>query len=232
MQAIGGTLARYFGLRFLAATIGIFAGILALSAVIDYVELMRRASDVPNASPGLIARIALFRLPQLGGRWLIGVARHVARERVRGALEVLAKPVEDRRKVEDAGTSIEAVLVRVADEPPRLIVELAVESGRAVCLGSQHGAALRGTDDREVDARLGELLAEDRVLDVVERERAVPELGGDERASEGGTGQQAVQAGWSLPSASRWRHSSHLTTFGLNLSHSNLGISNGHTISQ
>ena len=68
MQIIGGTLARYFGLRFLSATVGIFAGILALSVVIDYVELMRRASDVPTASPGLVARIALFRLPQLGER--------------------------------------------------------------------------------------------------------------------------------------------------------------------
>jgi lipopolysaccharide export system permease protein len=70
MQIIGGTLIRYFGLRFLGATLGIFVGILALSAAIDYVELMRRASDVPNVSPAVVAKIALFRVPQLGERLL------------------------------------------------------------------------------------------------------------------------------------------------------------------
>jgi lipopolysaccharide export system permease protein len=68
MQIVGGTLARYFGLRFVSATLGIFVGILALSVVIDYVELMRRASDVPGASPVLMAKIAFFRMPQLGER--------------------------------------------------------------------------------------------------------------------------------------------------------------------
>lgn len=68
MTLVGGTLARYFGLRFLGATLGIFVGILALSAAIDYVELMRRANDVPNVSPAVIAEIALFRVPQLGER--------------------------------------------------------------------------------------------------------------------------------------------------------------------
>jgi lipopolysaccharide export system permease protein len=68
MQIIGGTLARYFGWRFVSATLGIFVGILTLSALIDYVELMRRASDVADASPGLVAQIALFRMPQLGER--------------------------------------------------------------------------------------------------------------------------------------------------------------------
>ena len=57
MPIIVRTLARYFGLRFLGATLAIFAGILALSAVIDYVELMRRATDVPNVS-----RVSLLKL--------------------------------------------------------------------------------------------------------------------------------------------------------------------------
>jgi lipopolysaccharide export system permease protein len=68
MQMVGGTLARYFGWRFITATLGIFVGILTLSALIDYVELMRRASDVANASPAAVAQIALFRMPQLGER--------------------------------------------------------------------------------------------------------------------------------------------------------------------
>src|SRR5690349_23771297 len=68
MQMVGGTLARYFGWRFVTATLGIFVGILTLSALIDYVELMRRAGDVADASPGLVAQIALFRMPQLGER--------------------------------------------------------------------------------------------------------------------------------------------------------------------
>jgi lipopolysaccharide export system permease protein len=68
MRTVSGTLARYFGLRFVGTTIGIFVAILALSTVIDYVELMRRASDVPNVSPAIVAKIALFRVPQLGER--------------------------------------------------------------------------------------------------------------------------------------------------------------------
>jgi lipopolysaccharide export system permease protein len=68
MRIIGGTLGRYFGWRFVTATVGIFVGILVLSTLIDYVELMRRASDVPDASPVTVAKIALFRVPQLGER--------------------------------------------------------------------------------------------------------------------------------------------------------------------
>jgi len=68
MQIAGGTLARYFGWRFVTATIGIFVGILALSALIDYIELMRRAGDVPGVTPATVAKIALFRMPQLGER--------------------------------------------------------------------------------------------------------------------------------------------------------------------
>lgn len=68
MRVISGTLARYVSWRFVSATLGIFVGILVLSALVDYVELMRRASDVPDVSPILVAKIALFRVPQLGER--------------------------------------------------------------------------------------------------------------------------------------------------------------------
>ncbi|HTM71686.1 MAG TPA: LPS export ABC transporter permease LptG [Pseudolabrys sp.] len=68
MQIIGGTLSRYFGLRFVVATIAIFAGILTLSALIDYVELMRRTTDIPNVAPALVGKMALYRVLQLGER--------------------------------------------------------------------------------------------------------------------------------------------------------------------
>ena len=50
MPFAGGTISRYFGLRFLTATVAVFAGIIALITLIDYVEMMRRASDLPNVS--------------------------------------------------------------------------------------------------------------------------------------------------------------------------------------
>ena len=52
---ITGTLSRYFGMRFLTSVIGSFIGVVALAAMIDYVELMRRGADWPNAT-ALVAR--------------------------------------------------------------------------------------------------------------------------------------------------------------------------------
>jgi lipopolysaccharide export system permease protein len=68
MSVVAGTLARYFGLRFLSAVVAVFVGILALTILIDYVELMRRASDLPNVSPLLVAKTSLFRVPQVAER--------------------------------------------------------------------------------------------------------------------------------------------------------------------
>ena len=65
---ITGTLSRYFGLRFLNSVVGSFIGVVALAAMIDYVELMRRGADWPNATAGLLAKISLFRVPQLTER--------------------------------------------------------------------------------------------------------------------------------------------------------------------
>jgi lipopolysaccharide export system permease protein len=67
---IGGTLARYFGLRFLASTLAIFVGILGLTALIDYIEMMRRAGEAVGMTPALVAKISLFRVPQIGERLL------------------------------------------------------------------------------------------------------------------------------------------------------------------
>src|SRR5215510_6540739 len=65
-----GTLARYFGLRFLIAVLIVFAGIFALVALIDYVEMMRRAGDIPNVSAVLIAKASIYRVPQVVERIL------------------------------------------------------------------------------------------------------------------------------------------------------------------
>jgi lipopolysaccharide export system permease protein len=65
---ITGTLSRYFGMRFLNSVVGAFIGVVALAAMIDYVELMRRGADWPNATAWLLAKISLFRVPQLTER--------------------------------------------------------------------------------------------------------------------------------------------------------------------
>jgi len=62
------TLSRYFAMRFLGAVIGSFLGVVALAAMIDYVELMRRGEDWPNAPAWLLAKISMYRVPQLTER--------------------------------------------------------------------------------------------------------------------------------------------------------------------
>jgi lipopolysaccharide export system permease protein len=58
-----GTLSRYFGWRFLSAVLAVFAGTLVLTAMIDFLELMRRTSDVKDVSSLLVAKISLYRVP-------------------------------------------------------------------------------------------------------------------------------------------------------------------------
>jgi lipopolysaccharide export system permease protein len=65
---INGTLSRYFGMRFLTSVVGSFVGVIALAAMIDYVELMRRGADWPNATAWLLAKISMYRVPQLTER--------------------------------------------------------------------------------------------------------------------------------------------------------------------
>jgi len=64
------TLIRYFGLRFLGAVMSVFFGIFVLIVLVDYIELMRRAADVPNLSPWMVAKASFFRVPQLTERLL------------------------------------------------------------------------------------------------------------------------------------------------------------------
>jgi lipopolysaccharide export system permease protein len=68
MPILSGTLVRYFGLRFLSAVMLVFGGIFVLVALLDYIELMRRASDLPNVSAILAAKTSFYRVPQVTER--------------------------------------------------------------------------------------------------------------------------------------------------------------------
>jgi lipopolysaccharide export system permease protein len=68
MSIVGGTLARYFGMRFLNAVLLVFGGIFALVMLLDYIEMMRRASDIPHVSAVLVAKTSLYRVPQVAER--------------------------------------------------------------------------------------------------------------------------------------------------------------------
>jgi len=67
---IFGTLFRYFGLRFLGAVVAIFVGMLALVAMVDFVEMLRRSSHINDVSALLVAKITLYRVPFLTERVL------------------------------------------------------------------------------------------------------------------------------------------------------------------
>ncbi|MGB7256820.1 MAG: LPS export ABC transporter permease LptG [Pseudolabrys sp.] len=68
MTIVGGKLSRYFGLRFLGAVMAVFVGIFGLVALLDYIELMRRAAEIPNVSALLVAKTSLYRVPQVTER--------------------------------------------------------------------------------------------------------------------------------------------------------------------
>jgi lipopolysaccharide export system permease protein len=70
MPILAGKLSRYFGLRFLSAVALVFVGIFLLVGLLDYIELMRRSSDIPNVSAILVAKTSLFRVPQVTERIL------------------------------------------------------------------------------------------------------------------------------------------------------------------
>jgi lipopolysaccharide export system permease protein len=70
MPIVSGTLGRYFGMRFLSAVLLTFLGTFALVAVLDYFEMMRRASDIPNVSAILVAKTSFYRVPQVTERMM------------------------------------------------------------------------------------------------------------------------------------------------------------------
>jgi lipopolysaccharide export system permease protein len=66
---VGGTLARYFGMRFLGAAASVFGGILLLVVLVDYVEMTRHASNAaPNAPALAVAQVSFYRVPQVTER--------------------------------------------------------------------------------------------------------------------------------------------------------------------
>ena len=68
MPLVGGTLLRYFGMRFLSAVLLTFVGVFALITLIDYIEMMRRVGDNTHVSALLVAKISFFRVPQISER--------------------------------------------------------------------------------------------------------------------------------------------------------------------
>jgi lipopolysaccharide export system permease protein len=67
---IAGTLTRYFGFRFLVAVISVFVSLVLLTAMIDYIELLRRSADIKDVSALFVGKITLFRVPFLTERIL------------------------------------------------------------------------------------------------------------------------------------------------------------------
>lgn len=64
------TLARYFAWRFLTAVAGVFVGVYVLVAFVDYIDVMRHASDVPNAPTTQLVLMSAYRVPQTMERLL------------------------------------------------------------------------------------------------------------------------------------------------------------------
>ena len=62
-----GTLARYFGMRFFNVVAATFLSLFALIMMIDFIESLRRHSDV-NASALVVAQISFYRIPHITER--------------------------------------------------------------------------------------------------------------------------------------------------------------------
>src|SRR5947209_13230639 len=60
---IGLTLGRYLSARFVKTVLAVFLTIVSLICLVDFVEMLRRAINVPEASAGTIAALSLLRIP-------------------------------------------------------------------------------------------------------------------------------------------------------------------------
>ncbi len=60
---IGATITRYFALRFLRTILAIFFTIFCLMFVVVFVEMLRRASDNPQAGAGVVALMTAMKVP-------------------------------------------------------------------------------------------------------------------------------------------------------------------------
>src|SRR5215475_2859643 len=58
------TLSRYFAWRFFVAVAGVFAGVFVLVAFVDYIDVMRKAGDVPQAPTTELMLMSFYRVPQ------------------------------------------------------------------------------------------------------------------------------------------------------------------------
>ena len=60
---IGATLGRYIAVRFARMIAGVFGTIFLLIYVLDFVEMLRRTSELPNVTAGFIAFLSFLRVP-------------------------------------------------------------------------------------------------------------------------------------------------------------------------
>ena len=65
MSMMINTLGRYFAGRFIIAALGVFVSIFMLLVLVDYIEMVRKTSDLVSASAILVAETSLLRVPQL-----------------------------------------------------------------------------------------------------------------------------------------------------------------------
>jgi len=60
---IGPTLGRYLAFRFISMILAVLVTIFGMIYILDFIEMLRRASDLQNVSAGYIAYLALLRAP-------------------------------------------------------------------------------------------------------------------------------------------------------------------------
>ena len=65
MNMITNTLGRYFAGRFVVSALGVFFSIFVLLVLVDYIEMVRKTSEVVGVSAVMVAETSLFRVPQL-----------------------------------------------------------------------------------------------------------------------------------------------------------------------
>jgi lipopolysaccharide export system permease protein len=65
MSMMTNTLGRYFAGRFVTSAVGVFLSIFVLLFLVDYIEMVRKASKLASAPPMIVAETALFQVPQL-----------------------------------------------------------------------------------------------------------------------------------------------------------------------
>src|SRR5579859_4909682 len=65
MSMVTNTLGRYFAGRFVVSALSVFASIFMLLVLVDYIEMVRKTSGLPDVSAITVAETSLFRVPQL-----------------------------------------------------------------------------------------------------------------------------------------------------------------------